>query len=869
MGEVFVAEDTKLHRRVALKVLPEKFAKSPSRRERFEREARAVAALDHPNIVTIFSVEEMEGVHFITMQLLEGELLSSRIPPDGLEVQEFLRIALPLADALAAAHQKGITHRDIKPKNILITHDGTVKVLDFGLAKLDVIEATDQEAELETLELTEPGTIMGTAAYMSPEQLQGEPIDSRSDLFSLGVVLYQMATGRRPFRGRTAIAVASSILRDTPESITKVRKELPNELGRIVGRCLEVEREHRFQTAADIRNELDDLRGQIEGGSSLLTGWHATVPAGGSSFGRTLAGLALVVLLIAGYLLWPRADPTAGDGPLKIVVLPLENLGPESEEYFAAGITDEITSRLASVSGLRVTSRTSAMQYRSERPAVREIGRTLGVDYILEGTVRWSGLGQAESKVRITPKLVRVDDDTQLWAQPFTFDIDDIFQVQTKIAESVVARLGATLLEPERASLAARPTDNIDAYQAYLEGIYKVRRPVYTLPNWNAAVESFERAVALDPEFATAWAELATAHGTIVFLWLEPGDERREAARRAVERAEELEPDSATTRLALANFNYMVERDYDRALVELDRAAGDRAHEVEVLKTRGYVLRRQGNFTEAISVLERAIALDPRDATTASEVGETYEFVRNLEQAIRYYGQSIALDPTQTYSYYSAARAHWVLGDSLAPARELLEEMPVTQEAAPFLFQFWQLIYERNYPGALEHLESSERELFEYWDGLWPKSLLRGLVEQLTGDVDAARDSFVQAVEVLEPAVAEQPWDPRRYGALAFAYAGLGRSEQARQAAQHAAEIYPFSEDAYSGTTPLLELAMVRALTGQTDESLELVEQLLAIPSNLSTRLIGLDPRFAPLLETEPYAEMLAAESRETAASAN
>ncbi len=862
MGEVFVAEDTKLHRRVALKVLPEKFSRSASRRERFEREARAVAALDHPNIVTIFSVEESDGVHFITMQLLEGDLLSDQIPPNGLEIHDFFDIALPLANALSAAHEKGITHRDIKPKNILITREGTVKVLDFGLAKLDSIASTDTESEVETLELTEPGMIMGTASYMSPEQLQGDPIDTRSDIFSLGVVLYEMATGRRPFRGRTAIAVASSILRETPRAVTEFRKDLPQEIARIIGRCLQVKTEKRFQTAADVRNELEDLQRLVATGETVLTGEHRVVSGQRPSLRTLLAGGLLGLALIAG-LIWTFAtqrDPGgASSEPKRIVVLPLENLGPEGEAYFAAGLTDEITSRLAAVSGLRVTSRTSAMQYETRRPPIAEIGRELGVDYVLEGTVRWSGLDDAESQVRITPKLVRVADDSQLWAQPFTFPLDDVFQVQTEIAESVVARLGASILEPEKEILHSRATENIDAYQTYLEGLYKVRRPDYSLENWTSAVAALERAVELDPEFATAWAELATTHATIDFLWLDPSEERRAEAERAVLRAEELAPDASSTHLALANYHYMIARDYERALAELELAGADRSLEVEVSKTRGYVLRRQGNYTEAIAALERALELDPRDATAASEVADTYMVIRDHERAIQLFNQSIALDPAQTYSYYSIAQAHWLQGDSLDLAQAALDRMPESLDPAPFLVQFWQDVYRGDYEAALERLADSPLDRFEFWDGLWPRSILAAQVDRLRGREAAALDGFEEARVILEAEIAMKPWDPRRHSALGIAYAGLGMAEQAEATGRRAAELYPLSEDAYSGPTPLVQLALILTMIGEYDQALDELERLLAIPSALSLHLLELDPRWRPLTNLPRFAELEAA----------
>ena len=485
MGEVYRAEDTTLDREVALKVLPTELSSDPDRLARFEREAKTLAALDHPNIVTIHSVEEAEGVRFLTMQLVEGQPLSELIPKGGMPLERIFNIAIPLADALATAHEKDVIHRDLKPANIMVTDEGRVKVLDFGLAKLrSGAGAAPMTTAMPTEPLTEEGRIVGTMPYMSPEQLEGSDLDERSDIFSLGIVLYEMASGERPFKGETSVSLISSIVKDSPQPVDTLRDGLPHHLGRVVGRCLEKNPERRYQTAKDVRNELEALAKETESDVVARTEQcdEIPTPAPPKRFRQWPLAVGLAIALLALGLLWigrweqpaeEVSEPTLVDdsGEPMIAVLPFENLGPPEDEYFADGMTEEITSRLAMVSGLGVISRTSAMQYKENRPALKQIGEELGVDYVLEGTVRWAKSPEGPGRVRITPQLIRVADDRHLWADNIEKELEDIFAVQAEIAQRVVQELGVTLLGREQEALDQRPTENPAAYQAYLRGI--------------------------------------------------------------------------------------------------------------------------------------------------------------------------------------------------------------------------------------------------------------------------------------------------------------------------------------------------------------------------------------------------------------
>jgi serine/threonine protein kinase len=402
MGDVYRATDTKLGREVALKVLPPDVACDPERLARFQREARAVAALNHPHIVTIHSVEEADGVHFLTMELVEGQVLDRLIPASGLPVERIFEIAGALAEALAAAHEKGIIHRDLKPANVMVTDDGRVKILDFGLAK-DVHAETSSDTALTSAGHTQAGVVMGTLAYMSPEQIAGRTLDHRTDIFSLGIVLHEMATGRRPFEGTSSAELASSILRDSPPLVTDVRADLPSDLARVIRRCLEKEPGHRVQTARDISNEFRDLAQTAS----------RKEPATNSA---------------------PRAVASADSGAARaeegfwIAVLPFKCAGANSDlTALADGITDDIVTGLSRFSYLRVIARSSTLHYAHSELDVRAVGRELGARYVMEGALRQSG-----SRLRIPVQLVDAQSGAHLWAETYdrTFHPEEIFALQ-------------------------------------------------------------------------------------------------------------------------------------------------------------------------------------------------------------------------------------------------------------------------------------------------------------------------------------------------------------------------------------------------------------------------------------------------------
>ncbi|HQZ15337.1 MAG TPA: protein kinase [Vicinamibacteria bacterium] len=588
MGIVYEAEDTKLGRHAAIKFLPAEMAQNPSLLERFQREARASSALNHPGICTVYEIDQHEGQHFIVMELLEGETLDKRIRRGALELGALLEFGIQVADALESASAKGIVHRDLKPANIWLTSRGQAKILDFGLAKMETSRpgaqvSLDEPTAAQAGDLTTAGMVVGTASYMSPEQARGQTTDARTDIFSLGVVLYVAATGEKPFNGETTAVITEAILNREPAPIQQLDPTLPVELNRIISRAMEKERSMRYQTATDFKTDLLRLRRDTQSGS------------------RNAAD---------------RSDskPGVGKGAEKsIAVLYFENLsGVKEDEYFRDGVTEDIITELAKIKGLKVLSRPSVLLYRDKSVTAAEVGRQLKAAFVLAGSIRRGG-----NRLRITAQLVDPQTDSLVWSERYDREMADVFSVQDEIARNIAEALRITLSPQEQEALATRPTESTEAYDLYLRGRTYARR--FTRLDFEFAYQMFENAVRLDPQFALAYAAMANVCSSF-HINFERDSSWLARARTAAEKAIALAPELPEAKVAQAWVLY-ASGDYDQALA-IARPLVAMKRDTE---SAYYLLLRalfaSGKYQEIVDVAEAAIEASGTDYNVYVPIG--------------------------------------------------------------------------------------------------------------------------------------------------------------------------------------------------------------------------------------------------------
>jgi len=646
MGVVYRAHDEALRRDVAVKVLPSSFATDPDRLRRFEQEARAAGALNHPNILAIYDFGEHEGSPYVVSELLEGKTLREQMGGRAMPVRKTVDYGIQIARGLSAAHEKRIVHRDLKPENIFVTGDGRVKILDFGIAKLlGPEEVRVDDGRTATQSPTEAGVLLGTTGYMSPEQVRGAPVDQRSDLFSLGTVLYEMLSGRRAFGGATPADTMSAILSYDPPSLSALREDIPPDLDRTIRRCLDKSTRERFQTAWDLASDLERLA-EIKPPRMRAHSHRWRLPA---AVGVALL-LGLAALSDVGGLR-TRLLPGGHASPIRsLAVLPLVNFSHNpDQEYFADGMTEQLITTLAQIGTLRVISRTSVMRFKGTALSLPEVGRKLGVYAIVEGSVQRSG-----DRVRITAQLIRAASDEHMWAQSYERDLRDALALQAEVAGAIAREVQAQLTPRQQQEVASPRTVSPRGYELYLRGLDAYRR--WDKRSEQAALEFLNQAIQEDSTYAPAWATIG-----LVYL-VDPGrfgthDEDVARARQALDRALALDPGLGLAHAVKGEIEYQQDWNWAAAERDLKRAIELSPSLFEAHHSYSHLLMNMGRVEESLEQSRSALALDPLNTAATLHMGWHYLYAGQFDRAIPEYEATLRLDPSYAAAY---AQLTWV-----------------------------------------------------------------------------------------------------------------------------------------------------------------------------------------------------------------
>ncbi|MBI4547041.1 MAG: protein kinase [Ignavibacteriae bacterium] len=689
MGVVYKAQDTKLDRLVALKFLPQHLLYDPTAKARFIQEAKGASAINHPNITTVYEIDEVEGKSFIAMEFIEGKSLKEFIEKKELPIDKIINIALQICEGLNKAHEKGIVHRDIKPANVFVMTDGTVKILDFGLAKL----AGGQTR------LTRAGSTLGTAAYMSPEQARGEEVDARTDIWSLGVVMYEMITGQLPFKSEYEQALIYSILNEEPKPMASVRSGVPLDLEQIVQRSMAKKPGDRYRAVDDMSADLRILWESFKMTSAKLRAIKAVAPKTRRKVWYGIAALLLIVAVVVFF--FPKSQPQVMDS---IAVLPLQNLsGDPNQEYFSDGMTEALITELQKIKSLRVISRTSVMRYKKAEKLLPEIAKELDVKGVIEGAVLRSG-----DKVRVNVQLIQASPEKHLWASTFDTDMQDILALQSEVARAIVQEIKVAVTPEEQMKMVSTYKVNPEAHEAYLKGLYF--RSLQTREDIEKALSHFQQAVEKDPQYASAWAGLSDAY-LMMDLRQSPPKYRTQSLS-AAEKTLQLDPTLAEGHVALG----LIRECYD------------------------------WNWTAAEQSFKRAVELNPNNWFAHSEYGILLQRTGRAGAALPELKRSVDLNPVYWGAYYRLALAYVAIGDHRLAIEQLQKASELAVESNLWIASSlgWEYLQEGSYDRARELFKKADPYLEIFADAAQgnTQQALTNILRLEKASIDPAQKSF-------------------------------------------------------------------------------------------------------------------------------